>query len=136
MLPAPSRPRWSRLAPPALALACLAIASCRRPNVDPRVTIEDSRDQAAATVRGVVKHQKTGEPIAAARLTLHCECLASPREATTDAAGSYAFANLPAGKYMLQVVYQRDVVRLRFDAQQGRRLEIHLVVDPERQPKS
>jgi hypothetical protein len=52
---------------------------------------------------GLVRDQRTGEPLANAVVVLQCSCLAEHRETTTNHTGAYRFAGLPDGTYLVEV---------------------------------
>jgi hypothetical protein len=52
---------------------------------------------------GLVRDQRTGEPLANAAVVLHCSCLPEYRDTRTNRAGAYRFAGLPDGTYLLEV---------------------------------
>jgi hypothetical protein len=54
-----------------------------------------------STIRGVVRDQETGKPMAEANLSIH----SLNKTALSDAQGNYRFESIPAGRYLLSVSF-------------------------------
>lgn len=73
----------------------------------------------------------TGVPIAGALVILQCRCIKGARETLTDARGVYSFADLPSGKYTVQVLYGHANLNKTVELPAGRPVVVQFAVDPE-----
>ncbi len=81
-------------------------------------------------IAGAVTHERTGERVADAVVLLQCACLPSTRETRTNGEGLYAFRNLPAGVYTIQVLTGQAEVTKIVDLPRGTSYRAGFVVDP------
>lgn len=84
-----------------------------------------------AAIQGRAHHAMTGVPIAGALVILQCRCIEGARETQTDARGVYSFADLPSGKYTVQVLYGHANLNKTVELPAGRPVVIQFAVDPE-----
>lgn len=82
------------------ALGCTPLV----PNSTPPESGPDpSASSEAGLINGIVKDSNTGEAVANALIMLQCTCLETSLERFTNDRGIYSFAELPPGRYTVQV---------------------------------
>lgn len=100
----------------ALSVACATGAFAPPP---PSVIEEVTASEGTTTIKGDVLDSETDEPLQGALLVLRCDCFAGEREMQTNANGVFAFRDLPAGTYEVQVLHGNSEstksVRMRSD---------------------
>lgn len=74
-------------------------------NTNDGLNVVSSTDSGTAALTGVVTDDSTGGPTPGATVTLSCSssCSTDPVATTTDSQGSFAFINMPATSYTLNV---------------------------------
>jgi hypothetical protein len=110
-------------------LAALVLATTPAPTEAkrmPRERVESMR----GVIAGTVRHEATGEVIAAARVRLYCTCMQYALETTTDERGSYRFARLPPGAYTVDAQVEKALVGKRFRLPRNAKFRVNLWVDP------
>ncbi|MBX7079450.1 MAG: carboxypeptidase regulatory-like domain-containing protein [Nannocystaceae bacterium] len=83
-----------------------------------------------AAIRGVVRHEKTKQPLVGALVIVECTCLQGSRETMTDASGLYAVRDLPQGPYRVTVLSGDGKVEKSFDLVRSSKLNVNFTLDP------
>jgi len=84
------------------------------------------------TISGVVSDKKTEGKVEGALVILQCSCLQGVRETTTNVDGLYAFRNLPAGKFTVQVLVGETDVNKSMDVPPGGTSRANFQIDGDR----
>jgi hypothetical protein len=128
----------------AAGLVVMALAGCATPGTATTDTMSEQAfaafieaelgtDVSGGLISGVVR-SNNGVPIANALVILQSNPLANDREQLTNEQGFYAFKQLPAGSYTIQVLYAEanvvKVIQLPVDA----RFRANFSLDPENNP--
>ncbi|MEM7157771.1 MAG: TonB-dependent receptor [Myxococcota bacterium] len=87
---------------------------------------------AGGGISGVVRNSETKKHVKDALVIIQCTCLAEPRELTTNANGLYAFRNLPAGSYTVQVFAGQSNVTKYIELDRNEQLRAGFTVDPDK----
>ncbi len=83
-----------------------------------------------ASIRGVVTHAKTKEPLEGAIVVIECTCLQGSIEKTTNATGGYSADGLPSGPYRVSVLRGGARVEKEFDLPRGANQRANFSIDP------
>ncbi|MEE9385590.1 MAG: TonB-dependent receptor [Nannocystaceae bacterium] len=82
-------------------------------------------------IQGVVKDASTGEAIEGALVVLQCTCLQGELTAMTSRRGTYAFRDLPAGQYQVEVLYGQSTTRKTTTLPRGAKFRANFSVNPD-----
>ncbi len=85
---------------------------------------------AGGTISGVVRNSETKQKIVNALVIARCTCMAKDRETMTNNNGLYAFRDLPAGMYTVQVLSGDSDVAKHMELERGETLRAGFTVDP------
>jgi len=97
-----------------ILLASLALGGCVKvppyvgpvsPNPTPSPEPSTELSTHSATISGTVHDRNTDETLEGALVILQSSALVGARETTTNARGLYRFGDLPAGTYVIQVLF-------------------------------
>lgn len=83
------------------------------------------------SITGGVKSKKDRRGIKGAAVVLQCSCLQSSRQTTTTDGGLFAFRDLPAGRYTVQVLYQKVDTSQVVTLERGAKVRVPFELDPQ-----
>jgi len=120
---------------PSLALGVLAVACAvgafERPAKAPVPQTEALPEGSEhGALIGVIVDKDSLDGIGEAIVILQCSCLENARETMTDAEGLYSFAELPTGKYTVQVLYGRADKSVAVQVVAGFRVRLDVGIAP------
>jgi hypothetical protein len=83
------------------------------------------------SISGVVKDEKTKQPIKDAIVVVQCTCLQGELTVNTNASGLYAFRDLPPGTYTVQVLAGKADVSKTTTLPRGAKFRANFTINPE-----
>lgn len=121
----------------AAGLIAIALSGCALPSAKVEVPRDGVIASSPASVTGegsiigVVRHERTNEPLADAIVVLQSLELPEQLESMTNAEGLYAFEDLPPGDYTVQVLSGKANVSKVFELPHGAKYRSNFVLDPD-----